>query len=346
MQRYCLSFIAIIAVLATTAWANVSVSSPGNGSTVGSPVHYIATASTSTCSKGVASMGIYVDNNLTYVVQGASMNTELSVGAGKHDTVVEEWDYCGGATYTHVAITVSGGGGGGGHVLSNIQASGGWREWGELAPAYNICSAPCNGVTFWMNRGISNPSRSGNATEFFLGGSVPYSDVLFSNPVLGQGSTQGLPDSSHTLLPTIHNFTYDAYFFGSDLSVSQVLEFDVSMYFNGLKLIWGQQCRIAGGHQWDIWDNPNGRWVSTGAPCNPVSNAWNHVTIHMQRLSNNWLLFQSITLNGVTANINRSYGPASAPSSWWGVTVNYQMDGNHLQSPYTTYLDNFSLTYW
>jgi len=344
MQRRSPIFIALIGVLATTAWANVSVSSPVNGNTVSSPVQYIATATTSTCSKGVASMGIYVDDKLVYVVDGTSMNTHINASSGTHNTVVEEWDFCGGASFTALKINV--GGVTTGHVLSNIQASSGWKQWGELAPAYNICPAPCNGVTFWMTQGIRSPSRSGNATEFFLGGSTPYSDVLFSNPLIGQGSTQGLPDSSHTLLPTIHNFTYDAYFFSSDISVSQVLEFDVSMYFNGLKLIWGQQCRIAGGHEWDIWDNVHGGWVPTGAACNPVNNGWNHVTIHMQRLSNNWLLFQSITLNGVTANINRSYGPSSAPSNWWGITVNYQMDGNHLQSPYTTYLDNFSLTYW
>jgi hypothetical protein len=26
--------------------------------------------------------------------------------------------------------------------------------------------------------------------------------------------------------------------------------------------------------------------------------------------------------------------------------VNYQMDGNSKQTPYTTYLDNFTFTYW
>jgi len=34
------------------------------------------------------------------------------------------------------------------------------------------------------------------------------------------------------------------------------------------------------------------------------------------------------------------------PSSWYGITVNYKMDGNYNQSANTTYLDNLSLTYW
>src|ERR1039458_3869424 len=103
VSRILFAFIA----LATPALATVTVSSPSNGATVGSPVPYVATATTSTCSKGVASMGIYVNNQLVYVVNGASMNTHWTLAPGSYSTVVEEWDYCGGATYTTLAITVS-----------------------------------------------------------------------------------------------------------------------------------------------------------------------------------------------------------------------------------------------
>jgi len=318
----------------------VWVTSPTNNSKVSSPANYVATASTTTCSKGVASMGVYVNNVLQYVVNGASLNTKLNLNAGTYNTVVEEWDYCGGASYTPVAITVQGG-----NVLSNLQASGGWKSWGELPPYYAICSAPCPGVTWSMTQGIQSPSMSGKSTRFNLGGTTPYSDVLWSIPVIGQNSTQGLADSAHTILPALHNFTYDAYFYPTNLGVTQVLEFDISMYFNGLGLIWGNQCRVVGGNQWDIWDNVNARWVPTGIACNPVNNSWNHVTIKGQRKSDNSLLFQSITLNGVTSSINQTYPPGSAPAGWWGITVNYQMDGNNKQSANTTYLDNFSFTY-
>jgi hypothetical protein len=233
-----------------------------------------------------------------------------------------------------------------GTPLPNLQASGGWKSWGELPPGYGICSYPCPGVTWSMKQRIKSPTLSGDATQFNIGGSTPYADVLWSNPLIGQGSTQGLPDSNHTLLPTLHNFTYDAYFYPTNLGVTQVLEFDINMYFNGLGLIWGNQCNILGGHEWDIWDNVSQHWVSSGVACNPVANAWNHVTIQVQRESDNWLLFQSITLNGVTTNINRSYAPGAAPGNWWGITVNYQMDGNDNQSANTTYLDNFTFTYW
>ncbi|HXM22294.1 MAG TPA: hypothetical protein VN948_13640 [Terriglobales bacterium] len=338
---YCGGATFIPVVITVSNKTGVWVTSPTNNSKVNSPVNYVATANT-TCSKGVASMGIYVNNKLVYVVGGASLNTKLNLSAGNYHTVVEEWDYCGGAAYTPIDITVQGGGG---NVLSKLQASAGWKSWGELPPNYNICSWPCPGVTWSMTQGIKSPSMSGDSTQFNIGGTTPYADVLWSNPLIGQGSTQGLPDSGHTLLPTLHNFTYDAYFYPTNLGVTQVLEFDISMYFNGVGLIWGTQCRIAGGNEWDIWDNVNHRWVSTGVACNPVNNSWNHVTIQVQRESDNSLLYQSITLNGVTSPINQHYAPGSALSGWWGITVNYQMDGNYKQSAYTTFLDNFSFTY-
>jgi phospholipase C len=97
-----------IMVLAFTApvFAAVTVSSPTNGETVNSPAHYVATATTTTCSSGVASMGIYVNNQLIYVVNGTSLDTMLTFNPGSYHTVVEEWDYCGGASYTPIDLTV------------------------------------------------------------------------------------------------------------------------------------------------------------------------------------------------------------------------------------------------
>jgi hypothetical protein len=50
-------------------------------------------------------------------------------------------------------------------------------------------------------------------------------------------------------------------------------------------------------------------------------------------------------LNGATTTINRVSTPTPVPSGWWGITVNYQMDGNYNQTANTTYLDNFKFIY-
>ena len=103
-----LSAVALFLTLSMQLSASVLVSSPVNGSTVTLPVHYTASANTTTCSRGVGSMGVYVDNVLIYVEDGMKLNASLAVSPGKHQTVVEEWDRCGKASYTKLSITVSG----------------------------------------------------------------------------------------------------------------------------------------------------------------------------------------------------------------------------------------------
>jgi hypothetical protein len=433
-MRKCLCLVVCLVCLTVpAAFAGVSASAPNNGSTVQSPVHYVASA-TSSCSKGVASMGIYTANNaLAYTTQGNTLNTHLNLNPGTYHTVVEEWDYCGGATTTPITITVSNASGvqvsspandsavpdpvtfaatassscaqgvasmgiytapgqlayvangstlktslalnpgtyntvvqswdncggaektpitinvsgstSGQKSFANLQRSGGWGKYGQRSPTFVDCSpSPCDNIIFSMKQGTNSPSLSGDSSEFGLGQGAPYGDALFNNHLIGDFSSQGLPDTNKTLIPTLHNFVYDVYFYGTNLNASQALEFDINQFTNGRSLIWGHECRVAGGNEWDIWNNQAGHWVATGVPCYPKSNAWNHLVIQVERTSDNQLLYKSITLNGQQYNLNATY--ASTSTSWYGVTVNYQMDGNSSQSPYNVYLDNLTFRYW
>ena len=56
-------------------------------------------------------MGIYTGSggSLAYLVSGSTLNTYLTLNNGTYKTVVQEWDKCGGSTYTYVTVTVSGG---------------------------------------------------------------------------------------------------------------------------------------------------------------------------------------------------------------------------------------------
>ena len=322
--------------------SGVSVSSPANNSTVSSPVHYKATATT-TCSKGVSSMGIYTaPYQLAYTTQGASLDTNLSLSPGTYNTTVIEWDGCGGAATTGVKITVTGGTG---KTFSQIQHAGGWGEAGQRGPNFINCSpSPCENITFSMTQNIKNPSMSGEATQYSLGGSQGYGDGFWNNHLIGPFSSQGMPDSNHTLVPTLHDFTYDVYFWGSNLGLSQAVEFDINQFFNDMGFIYGHECRIDSGNEWDVWDNANAKWVPTGVPCYPNQNAWNHITLKVQRTSDNHLTYQSITLNGNTTTLNWSFEHGSAPG-WYGVTVNFQMDGDGKQDSYNVSLDNLTVTY-
>ena len=327
--------------------SSVTITSPSANSSPGSPVNFTASATT-TCSKGVATMGIYTaPYQLAYVSSGATLNHSLSLGAGTYNATVTEWDNCGGASSSPVTFTVnSGGGTSGGSSFTEVQHSAGWSGYGQIGPYYVDCSpSPCDGITFSMDQNIKSPSMSGEASQFNLSGSAPFGDTLWNNHLIGSQSSQGMPDSNHDQVNTYYNFTYDVYFYGSNLGLAQAIEFDVNQFFDSMGFIWGHECRIAGGNEWDVWDNATSKWIPTGIACYPNDNAWNHLTIQVQRTSSNQLVYQSITMNGVTNTLNWTYAHGSAPSSWWGITINYQMDGNDVQSPYTVYLDDLTFTY-
>ncbi len=251
-----------------------------------------------------------------------------------------------------VANPAGGGGGGSGSgsggnakAFTNLQQNTAWGQYGQGPPSFIDCSpSPCDGITYAMKQGIGNPSMSGSAAKFDLGGTAIYSDALFNNHLIGAFSSQGLPDKDKTLVPSLHNFTYDVYFYSSSLDLSQAVEFDINQFFNGMGFIWGHECRVAGGNEWDVWNNVTAHWTPTGIPCHPINNAWNHLILQVQRTPDNKLLYQSITMNGETFNLNQYYEPGAAPG-WYGVTVNYQMDGNNKQSPYSVYLDKLTFTY-
>jgi hypothetical protein len=321
----------------------VYVTSPANHSTVGSPTNFAATATT-TCSLGVASMGIYTaPYKLAYTGNGASLNTKLALSPGTYNTTVEEWDKCGGAATTPVTITVNSSG----QTFWNLHSAGGWNGYAQQPPHYSDCTwcTPSGPGTTWaMYQKIKSPTLSGNSTQYNLGGTMDYSDVLWNNHLIGDFSSQGLPDTNHTLVPTLHNFTYDVWFYSSNIASSQALEFDINQFLNGLAFTWGHECRVEGGNEWDVWDNVHYKWVPTGISCYPMQNAWNHLIIQVERTASDQLLYQSITLNGETHTLNWTYPPYSEPG-WWGITVNYQMDGDYKQSAYTVYLDQLNFTY-
>ncbi len=103
---YAVAFLFVI-LINVSSFAGVSVSNPTNGATVGTSVHYVASASSS-CSKGVSAIGIYTaDNALAHVSNGAKLDATLNLSPGTYKTTVQEWDNCGGTDSLQVTIHVT-----------------------------------------------------------------------------------------------------------------------------------------------------------------------------------------------------------------------------------------------
>src|SRR3954471_7262017 len=70
--------------LSAVSFAGVAVSSPSAGSTTGSPVHFVASA---TSTHPITAMRIYVDNLSVYNTSAASLDTQIALSTGQHNTI-------------------------------------------------------------------------------------------------------------------------------------------------------------------------------------------------------------------------------------------------------------------
>lgn len=325
--------------LATASFAGVTVSSPAAGSTAGSPVHFVASA---TSTHPITAMRIYVDNLSVYLVSASSLNTSVTMSTGTHSVVVQAWDSTGAFFKTPLTLKVSGTAPtptptpaptptglpappSTAVVKSNIDQMTGWESCTVCAGA----NAAGPVATYSMVENQASPSLDGLAAKFSISGTTPYSDALWWKQL-------GAADFATHL-------KYDVDFYITNPGVAQALEFDNNQSNGALKFIYGTQCNIKGGH-WDVWGNAAGNWISTGIACSaPTAFVWHHITWEFQRTTTN-VIFVGFTYDGVTHYVNRSY-PARG-SSVHEMNVAFQMDGDFAMHAYSTWLDKVTLTYW
>lgn len=85
----------------------VTVTTPTNGSQVSSPVHYVASAASPQCAKGISAIRIYPAPGVSaYTVDSSQLNTSITLSAGTYNTVVQAWDNCGAVGKTYITIAV------------------------------------------------------------------------------------------------------------------------------------------------------------------------------------------------------------------------------------------------
>lgn len=316
---------------APTPTNGISVSSPSNGATVGSPVQFNASAANATA------LQIYVDDQLAYKVNASSLNTSLAMSSGSHYVVVQAWDQAGNVTKSPLNITVSGGSGGGSGSGPSIPSNATVFKDIDQVSGWDSCSA-CAGeggagpvVPYSYTQGRSSPSLDGASMQFWLGGSTPWGAALWWKEL--------------TPLDSAKHYVYDLYFYYTDKYASQALEFDMNVTANGNRYIFGTQCDIGGAQVFDTWNNPGHYWEHTAVACPaPPVNTWNHLIWEFQRNDDGSMTFVAVTLNGNRKVVNATTWPASQSGS--ELNVAFQMDGNYQEANYSVWLDKVQLSAW
>ena len=208
---------------------------------------------------------------------------------------------------------------------SSIEKMSGWQSCSVCAGAGGKGAT----VPHYMKQGISSPTMGSKSTQYYIGGSHAYGDALWWKQLGSQ--------------PNAHNFTYDLYYYLKNPGVAQALEFDVNQSLGGHRFVFGTQCAVAS-HAYEVWSVAT-RWTKTGIPCStPTAYKWNHITLQFQRTSTNKVKFVSVTINGATHYINKTYSPESSGAK--ELNIAFQMDGKKPMTPYSTWLEKVSLKYW
>ena len=326
--------------LASAAFAGVTVSAPTTASTQASPVHFVAAA---TSTSPITGMRIYVDNVSVFSTAAAKIDTSIAMSATKHNVVVQAWDSKGIVTKQALTLTVTAPTPTPtptptpaptpvlpvppttAFTYTNIDQMTGWSSCTTCAGAGGNGPA----ATFSMVANQASPSMDGKSAKFSISGTTPYSDALWWKQL---GAVN-----------TATNLKYDLYFYLTNPTAIQALEFDSNQADGKHHFIFGTQCSV-GHNQWDVWGNASGTWQNTGVACAaPAAFTWHHLTWEFKRTATT-LTFIGFTYDGVTHYVNKTYPATTATFS--ELNVAFQMDGNKFMTPYSVWVDKVSLTRW
>jgi len=181
-----------------------------------------------------------------------------------------------------------------------------------------------------MTPAQQTPSLSDASSMFWIGGPTPYSNALWWKE-LG-------PDSKPT------HFNYDLYFYLEDSNAPEALEFDVNQTVAGTRYVFGTECSYHNTGHWQIWDSAKGKWFNTDVACPQVApKQWHHLVWQFERVGNQ-AHYIGVTLDDQDMKVDKYFDPQKYGNA--GISVAFQMDGDHRQTPYKVWLDKVSLISW
>jgi hypothetical protein len=327
-------FVPVLLLLASTIGSaqNVTIVSP-SGSTATSPVRVVADFSNTA---PIDSINVSVDGGTALSQSEAVTPFDVSVpmSAGNHIITVTAVQSDGlqltdsksvdvttsSTTATATALSASTSSTSGSASYNHIERMSGWYTYPDQGNP--VCSSKPTLV--------STPSLDGTSGKFYLGPKGQYNNCLW--PIkLGSSST-----ATH--------FTLDTHYQLSNPSVAQGVEFSSNKHIGTKWYKFSVQCSYNKG-VFSVWDTAGGKWSATSIPCKrPKLGSWDHLTVNTQ-ISNGKAVFLSLTFNGTTYTINKSFYPNTQSSSY-SYGVHFQMDGNQAGNAYYAYVDNLQYSLW
>lgn len=320
-------------MLAGSAAAQISVTSPLDSSTVPMPVWIRAHVSTCNGNPATA-IGYSIDSSpfITWGVTAFDIDTTdyRWSSPGTYTIHFKAWAGSSQCTVVNSTVTVNG------PTTSNepnVQGNSDWK-W-----VYDTGTQPgtASGSTSYP---VASPSFDSHSRSF---------SMTYANG----GGMRGSTSFGNNLSAT--HFVYDAYVYFANPANVQNLEMDTNQVWNqnGDVRIFGLQC-AGGSGTWEFTTNKLGKthWNPSNVACNPqnwAANTWHHVQLVVHTTGGGDVYYDSVTLDGLKSNFTNAFGNSSYSLGWTppgNLILNFQIDGKGSNGSITAYTDGMTMISW
>ncbi|HEX4039124.1 MAG TPA: hypothetical protein VHX37_13775 [Acidobacteriaceae bacterium] len=357
------------------ASAQITVTSPTNGSNVSMPVWLRAHAASCAGSTNMTAFGYSINDSplVTWGVTNYDIDTtdyrlSSQPSPGSQYTIrYKAWSDAGECPEVDVVVNVTGPAT---TTVSNINDQSNANGWNpEPCPSQNDTSGVAADSWFWQWDSGTAQCTNGNTTTYNAPSGSPSMDggsrlfyTEWQSPSGSGNPGERYSNKYATGATSATHFVYDTYIYPTDPQNIQNLELDNNdvMDSSGDVMILGLQC-AHGANSWQYTLNtgslsqPQDSWVTPNptVPCDPQTfapNTWHHVQLAAHRDSSGNVYYDSITVDGKTTNV--TWTGFDEFGIHWGpgdLILNYQVDGIYnggQEATSTTYIDGMTMIYW
>ncbi|MFL6438242.1 MAG: hypothetical protein ACJ71Q_11725 [Terriglobales bacterium] len=212
-------------------------------------------------------------------------------------------------------------------VIGGIQNQPGWQSCGGCGNVGGTGQGP----DYHMTQGVSDPSLSGHAADFYVNGGPAYTGGYY-----------------FVEQPTIQNpvsylrYEFDLYIPAQFVNAPQAIEFECQQTTNGNTYNFAWQADYAS-NTWRVFNYTTKQWEGTDIPLQRFApNTWHHIS-SVFHAAGTQAIHDSLTVDGQTTNVNISH-EATQTGTRLEFTTGFQVDLNASSTPYHVYVDNLQVS--
>jgi hypothetical protein len=329
------NFLTLVTLLLTAcavpaAAQTVSILQPSNNASVSTAARIQATASDP---DGIAYTQIYVDGVYAYTVRSSNLDTTINLSPGTHRIAVQAKDNLGntGKSIVYVkASTSTPGDSTDLTVFTRIEEQSEWLTCG------NCGNSGATGATasYTMTRGITDPTKDGSSSQFWIGGSYAYKNAYW---YIRQSEAPSAPVK-------YLRYEFDLYVPAKYVSAPQAIEFECQQRANGYIYNYAWQADYARG-QWRIFNYATRAWEPTNVPMKKFSaDSWHHIVAEYHA-EGTTVVHDALTIDGVRYTVGIKHGAKYVGTTGVYLTNAFQLDLNGSATPYKVYVDGMKVSY-